>query len=114
MGFALVLKVLGEVDRGHAAGTDFPLDGVAVGEGVLEAVEKVRHCVLAPLVTHYNTIPGSRWLDGGGLCYVRNARSSYRGRSLDPRCPNEASQSLPIVVNVTLRRNRSVASSRAA
>ena len=29
----------------------FPLDGVAVGEGGFEAVEKVWHCVLAPLVT---------------------------------------------------------------
>ena len=35
---ALVLHVLGEVDRGHAPSTDFPLDGVAVDEGGLEAV----------------------------------------------------------------------------
>ncbi len=36
---------------GHAPSTDFPLDGIAVGEGGLETVEKVRHCVLAPLAT---------------------------------------------------------------
>ena len=30
---ALVLKVLGEVDRGHAARANLPLDGVAAGEG---------------------------------------------------------------------------------
>ena len=29
----------------------FSLDGVAVGEGGFEAVEKVWHCVLAPLAT---------------------------------------------------------------
>ena len=49
MGFALVLEVLGQVHRGHATNTDLPLDGVAVGEGGFEAVEKVWHCVLAPL-----------------------------------------------------------------
>ena len=48
---ALVLEILGEVDRGHTARTDFPLDGVPVGEGGGETVEKVRHCVLAPLAT---------------------------------------------------------------
>ena len=42
---------LGEVDRRHAAAADFFLDGVAVGEGGFEVVEKVRHCVLAPLAT---------------------------------------------------------------
>jgi hypothetical protein len=30
---AAVLHVLGQVDRGHAARADFPLDAVAVGEG---------------------------------------------------------------------------------
>ncbi len=45
----MVLKVLGQIDRGHAARAEFFLDGVAVREGGLEAVEKVRHCVLAPL-----------------------------------------------------------------
>jgi len=29
----------------------FPLDPVAVGEGGFEAVEKIWHCVLAPLAT---------------------------------------------------------------
>ncbi len=48
---ALVLQILGEVDRGHAARAEFFLDGVAVGEGGLEAVEEVRHGVLAPLAT---------------------------------------------------------------
>ncbi len=30
---AAMFEVLGEVDRGHATGPQFPLDGVAVGEG---------------------------------------------------------------------------------
>ncbi len=37
----VMLDVLGEVDRRHATGTEFPLDGVAVGEGGGEAVEQV-------------------------------------------------------------------------
>jgi hypothetical protein len=47
----VVLQVFGQVDRGHAAGPEFVLDGVAVGEGGFEAVERVWHCVLAPLAT---------------------------------------------------------------
>ena len=43
--------IAGEVDRGHPARTQFFLDGVAVGEGGFEAVEKVWHCVLALLAT---------------------------------------------------------------
>ena len=35
---ALVLQILGEIDRRHATGTKFALDGVAVGEGGGEAV----------------------------------------------------------------------------
>ncbi len=48
---AMVFQILGEVDRGHPTSTDLPLDGIAVGEGGGEAVEKVRHCVLALLGT---------------------------------------------------------------
>jgi hypothetical protein len=33
---APVLEVLGEIDRGHAAGAEFPLNAVAVGEGHTE------------------------------------------------------------------------------
>ena len=33
------------------ARTEFPLDGVAVGEGSLQAVEKLWRCVLASLAT---------------------------------------------------------------
>ena len=40
---AVVLQVLDEVDRRHAASTDFTLDGVPIGQGGLEAVEGVRH-----------------------------------------------------------------------
>ncbi len=46
-----MLQVLCQVHRCCPATTEFALDGVAVGEGGLEAVEKVRHCVLAPLAT---------------------------------------------------------------
>ncbi len=35
----------------HAASADFPLDGVAVGEGSFETVEEIWHCVLAPVAT---------------------------------------------------------------
>ena len=45
---AMVLEVFGEIDRGHAARTQLFLDGVAVGEGGLETIEKVRHCVFGP------------------------------------------------------------------
>ena len=51
MGLALVLEVLCEIDRGHAASAEFFLDGVAVGEGHFQAVAEVWHCVLASLAT---------------------------------------------------------------
>ena len=41
----VMLDVLGEVHGRHAPSTDFPLDGIAVGEGGFETVEKVRHYV---------------------------------------------------------------------
>ena len=41
--FAFVLEVLGKVDRGHAARTEFFLDDVAVGKGGFETVEGIRH-----------------------------------------------------------------------
>ncbi len=49
MGFALVLQILGEVDRGHSTRANLFLDGIAVGKGGLQAVENVWHCVLASL-----------------------------------------------------------------
>ncbi len=48
---AVVLEILGEKDGCHSTSTKLPLDGIAVGEGGLEAVEKLRHYVLAPLAT---------------------------------------------------------------
>ncbi len=51
MGFALVLEVFCEIDRRHASGTNFPLDGVAVGEGSFETIKKLWHYVLALLAT---------------------------------------------------------------
>ncbi len=39
----MVFQVLGEIDRGHAAAAEFPLDPVAVGERCLEAIEQVGH-----------------------------------------------------------------------
>ena len=35
---AVVAEVVGEVDDGHAAAAELALDGVAVGEGVAQAV----------------------------------------------------------------------------
>ncbi len=36
---AVMFEVFGEVDGGQAAGAEFVLDGVTVGEGGLEAIE---------------------------------------------------------------------------
>ncbi len=56
---AAVLQGFGGVDRCHAARAEFFLDGIAVGEGGLEAVHKVWHCVLAPLASVLEYGPGS-------------------------------------------------------
>ena len=40
---AVVLEVFGEVDRGHAAGTDFVLDGIAVRKGSFQSFDGIRH-----------------------------------------------------------------------
>ena len=40
---SIVLEIVGEIDRGHAALTQLPLDAVAVGEGHLEATLKLGH-----------------------------------------------------------------------
>ncbi len=37
------VSAFGEVDGGHASGAEFPLDGIAVGEGGFEAGELVGH-----------------------------------------------------------------------
>ena len=47
----VVLKVPGEIDDGHTARTEFFLNSIAVGEGGFEAVERLWHCVLAPVAT---------------------------------------------------------------
>ncbi len=39
--FAMVLQVLGEVDRRHTAATEFTLDRVAVGKRGLQSGEQV-------------------------------------------------------------------------
>ena len=41
---AIVLEVVGEIDRRHAAGPKFALDAVVVGERGGEAGEGVGHC----------------------------------------------------------------------
>ena len=38
---AVVLQVLGEIDRGHPAGTELALDCVSVGEGGLQTGEEI-------------------------------------------------------------------------
>ncbi len=48
---AVKLEVFGQVHRRHTPSADLPLDGVAVGEGGLEAIEEIWHCVLALLAT---------------------------------------------------------------
>ena len=44
---AVVLEVLGEVDRRHTPSTDLPLDGAPVGEGGHKAGEGVGHSAAA-------------------------------------------------------------------
>src|SRR5213594_24652 len=41
--FAIVPGVVGEVDGGHAAGTELALERVAVGQGFLQAMERIGH-----------------------------------------------------------------------
>ena len=38
-----MLEISREIDGGHAAATDFPLDGVAVGKGSFQSFERVCH-----------------------------------------------------------------------
>jgi hypothetical protein len=38
-----VLEIVGEIDRGHAALAQLPLDAVAVGKGHLKATLKLGH-----------------------------------------------------------------------
>ena len=42
---AIVLDIVGEVDGGHAARAEFPLDAVAVGKGGAEPVEGAHRAV---------------------------------------------------------------------
>ena len=42
---AVVFQIFGEVDRGHAAGADFTLDGVTVRQRNPKACDDVRHGV---------------------------------------------------------------------
>ncbi len=41
--FAMMLDIFSEIDGGHAAGAEFALDGVAVGEGGREAGGDLGH-----------------------------------------------------------------------
>ena len=50
--FPAVLQVLGEVDGGHAAGAEFALDAVAVGQGVSEAARSFRFEQAAEVADH--------------------------------------------------------------
>jgi hypothetical protein len=42
---AVMLLVLGEIDRGHPTAADLPLDRVAVGEGLRDAFQQIGHQV---------------------------------------------------------------------
>ena len=42
---AMVLEILGEIDRCHAARAKFFLDGAAVGQGSFEALQLVAHLI---------------------------------------------------------------------
>ena len=46
---AVVLEVLGQIDRGHPAAAEFALDRVAAGEGGLQAREDLVHLELSLL-----------------------------------------------------------------
>ena len=73
---APVPEVLGEVHRGHAAGADFPLDAVAVGEGGGEAGESLAHGVRAPsrsptLASSARTLSRCGMREGSGSARIR-------------------------------------------
>ena len=53
---AVVLEVVGEIDRGHAAGAELALDAVAVGQGGRELGQRVGHAVSSS-----NGIGEGRW-----------------------------------------------------
>ncbi len=40
---AIVLEVVGEIDRGHPALADLALDAIAAGEGLLESGRRLGH-----------------------------------------------------------------------
>ena len=55
-------KPHGEIDGRHPARAELALDGVAVGEGGLEAVKGVRHCAELRLGAHHQDgVCGIRW-----------------------------------------------------
>ena len=67
----VVLEVLREIDRGHAAGAELALDAVAVREGRGEAGRDVGHRA-------QDAVPGAAWLDSlvAFPCRTPNRRPS--------------------------------------
>ena len=70
---AVVLEVLGEVHRGHAAGAELALDAVAVGEGGREVGPGVGDRSLKML-------PHAFLVHGGTIVFIRAYATSW------PRC----------------------------
>ena len=61
---AVVLEVAGEVDGGHPALPELALDGVAVGEGVLQPYQLIDHRDGRCREWHYDTVGRVQWLGG--------------------------------------------------
>ena len=57
---AIVLQVLGEIHRGHAAGAQLPLDPVAVGQGERQSVGRLPDFHASASSHDHDLIPGRR------------------------------------------------------
>ncbi len=76
-----MLQILGQIDRGHPAATQFPLDGVAVGEGRREALQRVRHESEFPIDVSAKLSVGSE-CGQGGLVLQAICKPTRRDRTL--------------------------------
>ena len=82
---------------GRAFFCQFPLDGIAVGEGGFETVEKVWHCFLAPLATVKDmplrdVAEAGGWRDPNTLlkCYQQTDEATMTRVVLEPGKLREA------------------------
>ena len=82
---AVVLQVIGEVDRGHPADPDLSLDRISRGEGASKTVDWLWHWPILQAGSHpsHGDRPRPR-LRGGGKGQCETEPRSAAGRSLGP------------------------------